>query len=85
MRRPRSWPRFMAVLLMFGCCSVAPSCVGLDAARTRADRATFDWVAPMFRRYVTDDEGLDAWAKATHLRSLEAWGERISEFEEAGR
>jgi hypothetical protein len=54
-----------------------PSCAGHDPIRTAADRATFDWFAPMVRGYVAADPKLDEAARATHLRGIDAWGARI--------
>lgn len=58
-------------------------CSGVSAQRTAADRATFDWFAPMMRAYVAADPNLDEAAKATHLRGLDAWGARIAADEAA--
>jgi len=65
-----------ALLLLCGCS-------GVSAQRAAADRATFDWFAPMFRGYVTADARLDDAAKATHLRGLDAWDARIRADEAA--
>jgi hypothetical protein len=46
-------------------------------------RATFDWFAPAHTRYVVADPLLDESAKATHLRGLDAWDERIRADEAA--
>ena len=58
-------------------------CSGLNQQRVAADRATFDWFAPMTRRYLQADPTLDEAAKATHLRGLDAWDERIRADEAA--
>lgn len=60
-----------------------PACVGADPMRIAADRATYDWFAPMHRAYVVADPKLDEAAKATHLRGLDAWGARIAADEAA--
>jgi hypothetical protein len=75
MRRSRS-VRLLPLLLLVGC-------VGHDPMRTAADRATFDWFAPLVRGYVTADPKLDDAAKATHLRGIDAWGARIAADEAA--
>lgn len=60
-----------ASLLLAGCC-------GPDHQRIAADRATYNWFAPMMTAYVTTDPNMDAQAKATHLRGLQAWNDRIA-------
>lgn len=60
-----------------------PACVGVDPVRAAADRATFDWFAPMTRAYIVADPKLDEAAKATHLRGIEAWDARIKADEAA--
>lgn len=59
------------------------ACSGVSSQRVAADRATYDWFAPMFRRYVMADPALDDAAKATHVRGLDAWDERIRADESA--
>lgn len=63
--------------------SLLSSCSGLDQQRVAADRATHDWFAPMTRAYISADPRLDEAAKATHLRGLDAWDERIRADEAA--
>ena len=60
-----------ASLLLVGCC-------GPDHQRIAADRATYNWFAPMMIAYVTADPAMDEKAKATHLRGLQAWSDRIA-------
>jgi hypothetical protein len=60
-----------ASLTLVGCC-------GPDHQRIAADRATYNWFAPMMIAYVTADPVMDAQAKATHLRGLQAWSDRIA-------
>jgi hypothetical protein len=76
MKRPRT-VRLLPLLLLL------PACVGVDPMRVQADRATYDWFAPMTRAYIEADPKLDAAAKATHLRSLDAWNARIAADEAA--
>lgn len=52
-------------------------CACPDAQRASADLATYEWFAPMMAAYVEADSTLDAGAKRIHLRSLEAWGQRV--------
>jgi hypothetical protein len=59
-----------ASLLLVGCC-------GPDRQRIAADRATYDWFAPMMVAYLAADAKLDEAAKATHLRGLRAWKDRL--------
>ncbi len=72
----RTTVRLLPLLLLIGCS-------GIDPMRAKADRATFDWFAPMVRGYVKDDPKLDEAAKATHLRGIEAWDSRIKADEVA--
>lgn len=65
-----------AFALLAGCC-------GPDHQRIAADRATYDWFAPMMVAYLAADVKLDDAAKQTHLRGLRAWGDRISADERA--
>lgn len=55
------------------------SCCNVDAQRAAAEVATYDWFAPMMRAYIEADEHMDASAKATHLRGLDAWGQRVAQ------
>lgn len=59
------------------------SCAGVDPQRVAADRATFDWFAPMTRRYIEADPVMDPAEKAVHLRGIEAWEERVKADEAA--
>jgi len=65
-----------ASLLVAGCC-------GPDRQRIAADRATYDWFAPMMVAYLTADAKLDEAARQTHLRGLQAWSARIAADERA--
>ena len=76
MKRSRT-VRLLPLLLLL------PACVGVDPMRAKADRATFDWFAPMVKGYVAADPKLDEAAKATHLRGIEAWDARIKADEAA--
>ena len=58
-------------------------CVGPNLQRVAADRATHDWFAPLTRSYILADTALDEAAKATHLRGLQAWDERVQADEAA--
>jgi outer membrane murein-binding lipoprotein Lpp len=59
-----------ASLLVAGCC-------GPDRQRIAADRATYDWFGPMMVAYLAADTKLDEAAKATYLRGLRAWKDRL--------
>lgn len=59
-----------ASLLVAGCC-------GPDRQRIAADRATYDWFAPMMVAYIAADAKLDEAAKQTYLRGLRAWKDRL--------
>lgn len=71
-------PLLLALVLLL---AFLQSCAGADRQRTEADRATFNWFAPITRQYLTADPTLDEAAKRTHLRGLEAWDERIRAYE----
>lgn len=53
------------------------ACACPDAQRASADLATYEWFAPLMTGYVNGDAKLDEPAKRTHLRALEAWGQRV--------
>jgi hypothetical protein len=53
------------------------ACACPDAQMASADVATYEWFAPMFAAYVADDSKLSEQDKATYLRGLEAWRERV--------
>jgi hypothetical protein len=53
------------------------ACACPDAQMAAADLATYEWFAPQMRAYLEADAQLDAAAKATHLRALDAWGQRV--------
>jgi hypothetical protein len=82
--RPRSIvQRALLLLLLLGGCMLVSACQGANPQRTAADRATYDWFAPMTRAYIQADPKLDDAAKATHLRGLDAWNDRIKADEAA--
>jgi hypothetical protein len=82
MKRSRGHRAVLFLLLMAGC-AIACACAGPNLQRVAADRATYDWFAPMTRGYIQADPRLDDAAKATHLRSLDAWNDRIKADEAA--
>jgi len=56
---------------------ILSGCVGPSMAHVAAERATFDWFAPMVRNYVTADQAIPDQDKITHLRGIDAWDDRI--------
>lgn len=64
---------------------VLAGCAGIDRSYTRADRLTFETVAPRFERYIQEDESLDAAKRQTILYTLELWDRRIEEAERVER
>ena len=54
-------------------------CSGLDARYVRADRLTYEAIAPEYQAYVTRDEGLSEDQRARRLRTLAAWAARLDE------
>lgn len=70
MNKPALRAALAASLFLAGCC-------GPDAQRVKADQATYAWFAPLLAGYVEADAKLDEAAKATHLRGLAAWKDRL--------
>lgn len=68
-----------ALLLPTGAC--VSGCGSLDREYVRADRATFDAIAPEYLDYIREDGDLDAEQK--HLRRLNvgAWQQRLEAAE----
>ena len=56
---------------------ILAACACPDAQMASADLATYEWFAPQMKAYLEADTQLDASAKATHLRALDAWGQRV--------
>ena len=75
--------RWVLFLFLMAGCSLMSACAGPNLQRVAADRATYDWFAPMTRGYIQADPRLDEAAKATHLRGLDAWNDRIKADEAA--
>lgn len=67
------------LLCILALCTLLVSCTGVDPQRASADLATVRWFEPMTRAYITGDPQLDAAAKATHLRGLDAWKRRVEQ------
>lgn len=63
--------------LLLSCVLLFAACTGVDTQRASAELATVRWFEPMTRQYIQADPRLDAEAKATHLRSLDAWKKRV--------
>lgn len=74
--------RRLLPVFLFGACSLAAACAG-SSQHAVADRATYNWLAPLTTRYVMADTTMDESAKQTHLRGLAAWDARIRAEEEA--
>ena len=62
----------------------APGCAMPGAAFVRAERATFDAVAPEYRAYVAADERLSPEQKDRRLRTVETWDLSIGQQEAKG-
>ena len=60
-------------------------CAGIDRSYVRADRLTFEAVAPQYERYVRSDESLDANEKENRLFTVDLWNRRIKEAERVER
>ncbi len=61
-----------AFVLLTGCEGIS-----VADAYVKADRLTYDAIAPSYRAYVEADEKLDAPSKASRIRLLETWKLRI--------
>ncbi len=61
-----------ALVLLTGCEGIS-----VADAYVKADRLTYDAIAPSYRAYVEADEKLDAPSKASRIRLLETWKLRI--------
>ncbi len=68
--------RFALVLsvALFSGCTIAPSYV-------KADRATYNAIAPEYRAYVDADPKLDQSEKTRRRGTLQSWDARLSEEE----
>ncbi len=82
MKRKGYFPLLGFALLILasltGCGSIAQEYVG-------ADRATYEAVAPEYRKYVEADANLDKDAKALRMATLDSWEYRVRRAEEAGK
>ena len=62
----------------------ATGCAMPGAAFVRAERATFDAIAPEYRAYVAADERLSPGQKDRRLRTVETWDLSIGQQEDKG-
>ncbi len=62
------------------CALLCASCTP-TAVYTKADRATFDAIAPEYRDYVLGDASLDQGARDIRLLNVESWRKRIEAAE----
>lgn len=58
-------------------CLFASGCT-INKDYVKADKLTFDAIAPEYKAYVEKDVALDSDQKARRLRTLETWRLRIS-------
>lgn len=63
------------------CGLLLASCNGVADTYVKADRLTYEAIAPEYRAYVLADELLDEDAKARRLLSLDTWNLRIKASE----
>jgi predicted lipoprotein len=61
-----------ALALLTGCEGIS-----VADAYVKADRLTYDAIAPGYRAYVEADEKLDAASKQSRMRLLDTWKLRI--------
>jgi len=66
--------KFIPLLLLLASC-------GISQEYVKADRQTYDAVAPEFRAYVEADPKLDADKKAVRVHALETWDLRLKKAE----
>lgn len=64
--------------------STLASC-GVSDAYLKADRDTFEAIAPDYSKYVMEDKSLDAKDKEIFLRTVSVWEERIKTAEELAK
>ena len=62
----------VALALLTGCEGIS-----VADAYVKADRLTYDAIAPSYQAYVQADDQLDAAAKQSRMRLLETWKLRI--------
>lgn len=62
------------------CCLLATSCTS-PQLYTKADRLTFDAIAPEYRTYVLADPSLDQSQKDLRLLNVETWRIRLEAAE----
>lgn len=74
--------RLILILPLFltGCAALTSSA---PESWVRADRQTFDAVAPYHRDYIKNDATLNEDQKATNLRTVDAWETRLIEHEKS--
>ena len=65
--------------LMVAALALLCGCEGMSVADAylKADRATYDVIAPAYRIYVEADENLDPAAKAARMRFVDSWQIRL--------
>lgn len=64
---------------------LAMTSCGVSDAYLKADRDTFEAIAPDYSKYVNEDESLDAKDKEIFLRTISVWEERIKTAEELAK
>ncbi|MAK71852.1 MAG: hypothetical protein CMF19_07380 [Idiomarinaceae bacterium] len=69
----------MKKLCALAALALLTGCEGISVADAyvKADRLTYDAIAPSYRAYVEADDKLDAPSKASRMRLLETWKMRI--------
>jgi hypothetical protein len=70
--KPKYRRSLLLLLLVAGCC-VLPSCTGVADAYVKADRVTYDAIAPESLVYVAADPKLTAPEKERRGRTVETW------------
>lgn len=73
------WPKLLvllAIVLLILAAGCSPS-----SEYVKADRATFDAIAPEYLRYVENDTTLDSDQKARRKRTVSTWEMRLRQAE----
>ena len=63
--------------------SCLASCKSVEASYVEADRATYEAIAPEYRKYVEADAALADFQKDIRLQTLATWEHRLTQAEEA--
>lgn len=75
---------YVCAVVLTAILSVVSGCLGPgEQLRIRTELQTYDWIAPLTERLVNESTTMQPQDKATHLRALKAWGDRLQQDREA--